>query len=263
MKSYLAVFSARMRMLLQYRAAAFAGLATQLFWGLIRVMIFDAFYRTATSAQPMNYAQVIDYVWLGQALLALLPMWMDTEIRAMMRNGTVVYELVRPLDLYNFWYARALASRLAPTLLRALPLYFLALLFFGLASPISPAAGLAFLLTVLGALLLGGAISTLLNISLMWTIAGEGIFQIATACILLLSGMIVPLPFFPDWARPILEALPFAGLVDLPFRLYTGHIPAGQALGIFAGQLFWTIALVGLGRLVLNQGIRPLVVQGG
>ncbi|MSR84367.1 MAG: ABC-2 type transporter, partial [Candidatus Latescibacteria bacterium] len=184
------------------------GLAPQLFWGLIRVMIFEAFYRTSTGPQPMNAAQVVDYVWLGQALLALLPIWMDAEIRAMMRNGTVVYELVRPLDLYNFWYARALASRLAPTLLRALALYCLALLFFGLAPPVSPAAGLAWLLTVLGALLLGGAISTLLNISLMWTIAGEGLFQIVSACVVLLSGMIVPLPFFPDWARPILEALP-------------------------------------------------------
>ncbi|MBI2501885.1 MAG: ABC-2 family transporter protein [Candidatus Latescibacteria bacterium] len=263
MRSYLAVFSARLRMLLQYRAAAFAGLATQLFWGLIRVMIFEAFYRTTTSPQPMNYAQVVDYVWLGQALLALLPIWMDTEVRAMMRNGTVVYELVRPLDLYNFWYARALASRLAPTLLRALPLGGLALLFFGLAPPVSPAAGLAWLLTVLGALLLGGAISTLLNISLMWTIAGEGIFQIVAACVVLLSGMIVPLPFFPDWMQVALKSLPFAGLVDLPFRLYTGHIPAAEAPAIFAGQLAWTAALVGLGRLVLRRGIRRLVVQGG
>ena len=36
MKPYWANFSARFRLLLQYRAAALAVLATQLFWGLIR-----------------------------------------------------------------------------------------------------------------------------------------------------------------------------------------------------------------------------------
>ena len=107
-------------MLLQYRAAALAGMSTQLFWGLIRVMIFEAFYRTSTQAQPMTYAEVVNYVWLGQALFALLPWAPDNDVRTMVRTGTVAYELVRPVDLYAFWYSRALANRIAPTLLRSL-----------------------------------------------------------------------------------------------------------------------------------------------
>ena len=263
MKAYRALLSAQFRTLLQYRAAALAGLFTQAFFGLVIVMVYEGFYRSSTTTPPMPYAQVVTYTWLGQALLALLPIWIDAEIRAMMRSGTVVYELVRPLDLYSFWYARALATRLAPTLLRALPLYCLALLFFGLAPPVSPAAGLAFLLTVLGALLVGGAISTLLNISLLWTIAGEGIFGIVAAFVVLLSGLIVPLPFFPDWMQAALKSLPFAGLADLPYRLYAGHIPAVEAPAIFAHQLAWTAALMLLGRLILHRGTRRLVVQGG
>lgn len=43
MTPYLAILSARFRTLLQYRAAAAAGFGTQLFWGLIRMMIFEAF----------------------------------------------------------------------------------------------------------------------------------------------------------------------------------------------------------------------------
>ena len=40
MSAYMAVVSARFRMMLQYRSAAFAGLGTQMFWGIMRVMIF-------------------------------------------------------------------------------------------------------------------------------------------------------------------------------------------------------------------------------
>ena len=50
MKGYTALVSAHFRTLLQYRAAALAGLGTQLFWGLIRVMIFEAFYSANVDA---------------------------------------------------------------------------------------------------------------------------------------------------------------------------------------------------------------------
>ena len=175
MRPYLSVLSARIRMLLQYRAAALAGMSTQLFWGLIRVMIFEAFYRTATQAQPMTYAEVVNYVWLGQALFALLPWQPDNDVRTMVRTGTVAYELVRPVDLYTFWYSRSLANRIAPALLRSVPLFCLAFLFFGLQAPASPGAAAAWALATVGAILLGGALSNLVNISLMWTIAGEGL----------------------------------------------------------------------------------------
>jgi ABC-2 type transport system permease protein len=81
--------------------------------------------------------------------------------------------------------------------------------------------------------------------------------------VMVLSGMLVPLPFFPDWAQSLLDFLPFRGLVDVPFRLYVGHLPPSSCLPLFAHQLVWTLALVGLGRWILARGTRRLVVQGG
>ena len=69
MSAYVAVVKARFRMLLQYRTAALAGFGTQLFWGLIRVMLFDAFYRSSSAPQPMSYPQTVTYLWLVQAML--------------------------------------------------------------------------------------------------------------------------------------------------------------------------------------------------
>src|SRR5205807_2296153 len=98
---------------------------------------------------------VIAYVWLGQAFFALLPWSIDTDVREMVRTGTVAYELVRPVDLYGLWFSRALASRTAPTLLRALPMIVAAGLWLGLKPPPSAESLLAFLLALLGALILG------------------------------------------------------------------------------------------------------------
>jgi ABC-2 type transport system permease protein len=263
MSAYLSVFRARFSMLLQYRAAALAGFGTQLFWGLIRVMIFDAFYRSTTAVQPMTYEQTVTYLWLIQAMLMLLTWRVDADIQAMIRDGTLAYELVRPADLYWLWFARSVAARTAPLLLRAIPMFVVAGLFLGLQAPASPAAAGAWLFSVGGAILLGSAITSLMAISLLWTIAGDGISRLVATLTMLFSGSLIPLPFFPEWAQGILNALPFRGLMDIPFRLYMGHLPAGEIVSLLAHQLGWTVALVLLGRWVLGRGLRRMVIQGG
>ncbi len=263
MSSYAAILSANFRILLQYRAAAIAGLATQLFWGLIRVMIFEAFYRSTTADQPMNLDQVTTYIWLGQAFIMLLPWNLDRQIHDLIRSGLVGYELLRPVDLYNLWFARALAFRTAPTLLRALPILTLALLFFGMGPPDSVAAGVAFCLSMIGAVLISCAFTTLLSITLMWTVSGQGVASVGAVSVTILTGMIVPIPFFPDWAQTIINVLPFRGIVDTPYRLYLGHIPASDALYHLGHQLVWTVVLILIGRWLLARGVRRLVMQGG
>jgi ABC-2 type transport system permease protein len=265
MTAYAAILSARLRTLLQYRTAALAGLCTQLFWGLIRVMIFEAFYRSSNAPQPMPYRDVVTYVWLGQALFAMLPYTAnpDPDVRNMIRSGSVAYELARPLDLYTLWYVRSLAGRVAPTMLRSAPLATCALLFFGMRLPPSAQSAVAWAISTAGALLLISAFMTLLTISLLWTISGDGITRIAPSLVFVFSGMIVPLPLYPVWAQGALDFLPFRGMVDAPFRLYMGHIAASQVGLVVAHQLAWAAVFVLLGRWLLARGMRRLVVQGG
>ena len=263
MTAYWSIFSARFRVLLQYRAAALAGFGTQLFFGFVRVMIFAAFYASSDAVHPMSYEEVVTYVWLGQAMLLIVLYGVDTDVQGMVRNGTVAYELIRPLDLYGIWFVRAVAYRIGPLLLRAVPMFIVAGLFLGLQAPPSLASAALWLLSTAGALLLSSAIATLMTISLLWTVSGEGISRIGPAFIFVCSGLIVPLPLFPDWIQPLLNFLPFRGMADVPFRIYMGHIPPAAAVFAIAHQIIWTAAFVFLGRWVLGRGLRKLVVQGG
>lgn len=181
----------------------------------------------------------------------------------MVRSGGVSYELLRPLDLYSAWFTRAIAMRTAPTLLRSVPLLAVAALLLGMQAPESWASGLAFAVTMFGALLLSCAITNILSISLLWTISGEGVTGFAPAIVMTFSGMIVPIPFFPEWAQSIIRILPFSGLVDTPYRLYLGHLPASDLPLLFAHQLLWTAAFVLLGRWMLSRALKRMTVQGG
>ena len=263
MIGYWALVSARFRTLLQYRAAALAGFGTQLFWGFIRVMIFEAFFLSSTASQPMALEDVITYVWLGQAFLVFLPWNADRELQALIRSGNVTYELLRPLDLYAAWFSRAVALRAAPAILRSVPLLAIAGLFLSLQAPQSLASGLAFIVAMFGALVLSCAMTNVLNISLLWTVSGEGVVVLVPAVMFIFSGMIVPLPFFPDWAQVALRILPFSGLVDSPFRLYMGHMAPSELAFVLTHQLAWAFAFVVLGRWMLARGLRRMTIQGG
>jgi ABC-2 type transport system permease protein len=249
-------------MLLQYRAAAWAGCVTQVFWGLIRLMIFEGFYRSTTSPQPISYPQIVSYIWLSQAMLALTIWNVDTDVRQLIREGTIAYELARPVDLYGFWYARGLAGRVAPAALRAGPILAVAA-FLGLHAPASVGGGAAAVLAIAGAFLLAAAIATLATISLLWTLAGEGAARVLNMAVYLFSGLLLPMPLFPEWAQRILVLLPFRGLIDTPFRLYIGQMPLSEAPVALLHQWLWIVALVALGRGLLSRGLRRVVVQGG
>lgn len=266
-----AILVMRCKVLLQYRAAAVAGFVTQLFWGFIKVMVFVAFYAAVTEPQPLDFSQVLVYIWLGQGLLALLPWNVDREIAAQIRTGNVAYELLRPLDLYAFWFLRTLAFRAVPTLLRVVPMliftaYALPLLGMGewaLPPPADWVSGVLFGMAVVGALALSTAITMVMHISLMWTISGEGINRMMPGIVPLLAGLVVPLPLFPDWLQPLLYWQPFRGVADVPFRIYSGHIGISDALPELAVQWLWFGLIVVFGFWLLDRASKRLVVQGG
>jgi ABC-2 type transport system permease protein len=271
-KAYWSQFRVRIKVLLAYRAAALAGVTTQIFWGFVKIMIIEGFYRSATKPPPITLVEAIGYIWLGQAfLVALVPWSGERELQEQIRSGAVCYDLLRPTDLYTFWFMRVLAMRTAPLFLRTLPLFALTMLIlpllsadsYSLHSPQSFTLFFAFCLTLLGGIVLSCAITMLFTISTLWTLSGEGVNSILPTFVVVFSGMIIPLPLFPDWLQPILTFLPFSGLFDKPFRFFVGNLPFSALTTALLHQFLWCVALIGLGRFLVNRGVKKLVIQGG
>lgn len=263
MNIYWTLFGLRALALMQYRLAACAGILTQIFWGFIKTIILYAFYSQSTTTQPLSLTEAITFIWIGQALLQLLPWNLDKEVETQVRNGTVAYELVRPIDLYSLWFFRALAMRLAPTLLRCLPLFTLALFFGWIPPPASLGHAIFFIISLIGSALLSAAITSWVMISLFWTLSGQGIERLLPHLTVFLSGMVVPLPLFPSWMQPFLLIQPFRGIIDIPARLYTGIIPLASSYEYLLFQIGWVVFFVIGGRYLLHRAVHAFVIEGG
>ena len=269
--SYAALASMRLRAILQYRAAALAAVATQLFWGLLRFMILDGFYRSDPSASDFTTVHLASYVWLGQAMFGLFPMNVDPLASDRIRSGAVAYELLRPLDLYANWAVSIVGWRIGRTALRAVPLLLFAAVVlplvgartWALGPPAGAGAAIGFAVAIALGVLTGMAVTLLGQTVMLWTLSSTGWNAILPLAAWICSGMIVPLPYLPDWAQAMLELLPFAGLIDTPFRIYSGHLAGSEALHALLVQAAWVVALVAAGHRLMAVGIRKLVIQGG
>ena len=95
------------------------------------------------------------------------------------------------------------------------------------------------------------------------TLSDRGVNALAVPLVLALSGSIVPLPFFPDWMQRFLFLQPFAGLVDIPYRIYFANLAGFVAIAGLAQMLVWTALLVFAGNRMMGYAMSRLQVQGG
>lgn len=272
-RPYLAAFATRFLLMLQYRAAAIAGFMTQCWWGGIKVMIYAAFYNASPAAQdaPISLSQVITYTWLAQGFLALAPWSCDPDVALAMRTGSVSHDRLRPVDAYSLWYARAagwMTSRAVPRAALMLAAAGIGLPLIGLpewgwAPPPNLEQAALFALSLAFLVALSTAIVMLLNIVVVATLNDRGVNILFMPLSIVLSGNLIPLALFPDWMQTFLFVQPLAGVLDIPFRIYSGNLADAWAWAGIGLQAFWTVTLVLAGRAWMERVMRRLEVQGG
>lgn len=271
MKPYIAYFKQCFMTGLQYRAAAFAGMATQYFWGFMYLMIYGAFYANAganvTADVNFSFRQLVDYIWLQQAFLALIMNWYrDNDLFKLITGGNIAYELCRPLDIYRFWYAKLMAKRLSAALLRFLPIIVCALFIpepYRLHLPQSLVSFVCFVLAMTLGCFLMIALNLFVYLLTMKIMSPMGALLLYAVAADFMSGTVIPLPFMPQKLQMLLSLLPFRYTADFSFRIYSGHISGLEMLGGFFIQLTWLFICVTLGKLWMRASLKKVAVQGG
>ena len=107
------------------------------------------------------------------------------------------------------------------------------------------------------------AVRFLVNLMSFWLTDYRGAMLLVMTVSHLLSGLIVPLAFFPEPWDTVARALPFASMLQLPVDVFVGAAEGSEIAAALAIQAAWAVTLLALGRLVLAAGTRKLVIQGG
>lgn len=90
-----------------------------------------------------------------------------------------------------------------------------------------------------------------------------GMHMLKGAIISFLSGMMIPVGFFPQWLQKILSFMPFNSLVYTPVMIYLGKYEGPALLSVLLIQLVWLIIFAVLGAFFWKRAVKRLTISGG
>lgn len=246
-----------------YRAAALAGLITNLFWGFFRVYLFQAVRDGRPTVAGYDSQQLLLYVAFTQAALPVLDVYRLTDLARAIRTGEVIMDICKPVGFYGLWLARDVGRAAFQLVSRGVPLICLFGLMFHIQLPSDPATWAVFLLSLLQAVLISFAWRFLYSAAAFWVIDVQGIANLATGVGTFLMGFLIPVSFFPAWLRTVAQFTPFPAMVNTPLEILAGICGSGQWTGALLQQTFWLVFVTMAARVALHYGLRKVVIQGG
>ncbi len=267
MRTFRKVFKVAMLEELQYKMSYISGIICQIAFGFLYIMLYRTFFENGV---PQNFSveQMSTYVWLGQIFFACM-CFVDVckkEITAPITNGDVGYQMVKPINIYAYWFMQVFSKPTCAAIMRGVPLFIFALLLpkgYGISLPASVPAALLFVVAMMLGIVLLTALRMWCYYLVLFTMDSRGVFFTVGAFFGLLSGAVIPIPLMPNRVQTVLNFMPFRYVNDLPYRVYMGNIGLMSALIQIAIQIVWIAVLVTLGAILLNKKSQKLVVQGG
>ncbi|WP_238012378.1 ABC-2 family transporter protein [Dactylosporangium sp. AC04546] len=247
-----------------YRMAAFAGAFTNSVFGLIRAAVVTATVGVAGGVLAGYDARgVATYVWLGQALIGPVHLGAWNDLAQRIRTGDIAVDLARPVDPMLVYLAADLGRAAFVFLPRGLPPLAVGALVTGLSLPATPLPYLLGLVSVALAVGVSFGCRWLLSLSAFWLLDLRGPTTLYLVLTAVLTGLAVPVHWFPPWLATLAAATPFPAMLQAPIDILSGRVAGGAAVAGLAVQAAWLAGLLTAGSLIFRLGARRLVVQGG
>ncbi|MBQ3583896.1 MAG: ABC-2 family transporter protein [Lachnospiraceae bacterium] len=186
------------------------------------------------------------------------------------QNGQIAMSLIKPISYRLRFTFSTLGSLIASNMIVGFPLLIVSTIILtvnGYMEIKSPAQFvlnlLFFLIAQIFAKLLYDVIDYIFGLVSFYTMASFGLFQIKEVVINFLSGMMIPIAFFPEWAEKLVNYLPFVGMAQNPTLIYLGRMEIGEAVMALAMQLVWIVLLETFAHFFYLKAIKIVTIQGG
>jgi ABC-2 type transport system permease protein len=248
---------------LAYRFEVFAVVVTQLIVMVASVCLWNSAYGNEKVMEGLAKNQMVTYAVLAVVLHSLFQFGVQSSISRGVRYGTIAVQFLRPVDIIAMYLCDDLGDMATAFFLKTVPLLVLGAAVFGISPPASTPALLLSLLSVVFAFIILWLLSALTGMITFWAMSLGQLGVVKDVLVNILSGMLIPVWFFPPFLRAVLRFLPFQYTYQTPIGIYIGKIPVSQGLFEIAVQLIWAAVLYILVRLVWHRARKHMLIQGG
>ena len=263
MKPYLTLVKSIFATVVIYRVGLFFTLIGNLLYTVLIYFLWRSIYQGSETIRGMTFDQTLIYLALASSIFVLLKTWTEWFMTRTINDGSIATELIKPIDYQVCMLFRTAGFVLVNMVVITLPSVLVLFLVFGVR--IETGIGLAFApVALLLAFLISFTFDYIVGTSGFFTESTWGISMTKEIITTLLSGALVPLQFFPEGIRRVLELLPFQAIYHVPLTLITSpDLALADCWRLLASQVFWVVALLIISRVFFRQALRVLTVSGG
>jgi ABC-2 type transport system permease protein len=249
--------------ILAFRLRYFTGIITYFLNVTVYYFIWSAVYSGGMSIAGYNLAQMITYVSVGWMIRSFYWNTIDQEMAYEVIEGKIAMDLIKPVSVQWMWISRAIGESAFRLGLLTLPTAVVVALVFPVQGPASRENFLLFLVAVLGSFFLMAAINFMIGTCAIPLKSILALIRAKYWLIELLSGLLIPMSFFPDRVQKVLAWLPFEHIAYTPLQIYLGKLDRGTASRALGIQWLWVIALLWLAHVWWERASRKITIHGG
>lgn len=249
---------------LAYKFEYFVGV----FNGLLFIFIFTSLWRAiyssseAAPASGFSLNGIIAYAIFAMIIRISMSME-DMSTISKVRTGAISMDLIKPMNYFAMLLAESLGQSMFHWFTRVFPILVICLFAFDVSMPIETSNYLLFGVAWVFGYSIMFMINFLFGLIAFWTVETFSFQLMKYGMFTLFAGGIIPIDFFPAWAMPVVDMIPFKYVLYVPTALFIGHIGGDEAYALIALQLAWVAALGLASWLMWSVAQRKLVVQGG
>lgn len=263
MKAYLALSRGSFLAYLAYRSGFIFTILNNLAYMSIAFFLWRSIYQGRETLKGLTFNQTFLYITVASALFVMLKTWTDWEISFQITEGSIIMSLIKPVNFQLMMMSQSVGFSIGNMLAISLPSILFLIFVFKI--PITTGIGFLFFpLALVFSFILNTTIDYIIGLTSFYTESIWGISATKEIIITFLSGTLIPLQFFPEFAQNILKFLPFQAMYHLPLMMLTTPTePALTYLSMLGVQLFWVVLIMALAHLFYNRAIKVLRVSGG
>lgn len=249
--------------ILAFRLRYYTGIITYLINVTVYYFIWSAVYGPGQAIAGYKLGQMLTYVSVGWILRSFYWNTIDQEMAYEVIEGKIAMDLIKPVSVLWMWFSRAMGESAFRLLLLTLPTAIVVMLIFPVSAPASRLDFVLFVVAALGSFALMGALNFMIGTCAIPLKSILALIRAKYWLVELLSGLLIPIAFFPRILQKIMDWLPFEHIAYTPLQIYLGKLPPYLALQAIAVQWCWVIVLITLAHLWWNRAVQKITIQGG
>lgn len=261
MRKYWFILRAGFMSILAYRANIFLNSFSNVAYIVLIYFLWKAIYRDAGPViNGLSFEQAFLYLAFASTVFNIFKTWTEWVISSQIISGNILKDLTKPLNFQFKTFFESTSRSVFNAVLIGLPVVMVTVF---VSDAFIREQLLYALVSLILAYIINFQLDFIVGITAFYTHSIWGISLTKETLVLMLSGAIVPMAFFPESMSALLMYTPFPYIYHAPLSMLTERVSDSSVLQVIFRQIGWISVIYAVCEIYYGRALKQVTVNGG